>query len=201
MGRNPNKNQQAKDIRREKILSAALMLFSSKGLAATKISDIAQQSGMSQGLLYHYFSSKEQIYVDILHSAFARLNEACLNLENDPSPPGKKIAMALEVLIHNLATSDNAARYHVLIAQANLLEGIPEQARKIIQAESALPYQVFTRIMMAGQADGSIKLGDPEQLATAFWTTIKGLALHQAVHKGRSKLPDASLFKPIFLKD
>jgi len=199
MGRNPALNKMLKDKRREEILSSALELFSSNGYSATKISQIAQQTGMSQGLLYHYFSSKEQIYIEIVRDAFSRLNAACLSLESSHLPPGEKISRALEVLLENLETSPDAARYHVLIAQANISDAVPEDARRIIQTESPLPYEIIGRILAAGQKEGSIRAGDPGQLSTAFWTTIKGLALHKAVHRSRGALPDASLFKPLFL--
>ena len=199
MGRNSAQNQKLKDERREGILSSALALFSSKGYAATKISHIAQKTGMSQGLLYHYFASKEQIYIEIIRTAFSRLNQACLSLEKSPFPPGQKISQALDALVENLSTNPDSARYHVLIAQANISDAVPAEAKRIIDAESKLPYEIIGRIMAAGQKEGSIREGDPEQLSTAFWTTIKGLALHKAVHQGRHSLPDASLFKPLFL--
>ena len=62
MARNKDLNQKMKDERREQILSNALILFAAKGLSATKITDISAASGISQGLLYHYFESKEEIH-------------------------------------------------------------------------------------------------------------------------------------------
>ncbi|MEN6339070.1 MAG: helix-turn-helix domain-containing protein, partial [Clostridiaceae bacterium] len=44
-----------KEKRREDILRAGLDLFVKKGYTATKIKDIADQVGMSLGLLFHYF--------------------------------------------------------------------------------------------------------------------------------------------------
>lgn len=199
MGRNPINNQTAKEKRREEIVSSALELFASKGYSATKINHIAHKTGMSQGLLYHYFPSKAHIYVEIIRLAFSRLNEACLSLEDSPFAPGEKISKALDALVENLDTNPDAARYHVLIAQASLSDAVPTEARRIIASESCVPYDVIERIMEAGQKDGAVKNGNPRELATAFWTTIKGLALHKAVHGVRAALPDASLFKPLFL--
>ena len=48
-----------------KILDAARRVFARKGLGAT-ISDIAEEAGVSQGLAYRYFSSKEAIFHTIL---------------------------------------------------------------------------------------------------------------------------------------
>ena len=45
--------KEQKEKRRQEILLAGLDLFVTKGYAATKITDIAKQAGMSTGLLFH----------------------------------------------------------------------------------------------------------------------------------------------------
>jgi AcrR family transcriptional regulator len=53
--------RQQKEERREQILDAALRVFSEKGFAGASIRDIAREVGVTEGLLYHYFESKEQL--------------------------------------------------------------------------------------------------------------------------------------------
>ena len=67
----------------EKILDAALMLFSTQGFYATTIPDIAKAMGMSVGNIYNYFSSKEMLAKeiikyssDILGAEIRRVNES-----------------------------------------------------------------------------------------------------------------------------
>lgn len=56
-----------KKIRKtEKILDAALLLFSTQGFYATTIPDIAKALGMSVGNIYNYFSSKEILAKEII---------------------------------------------------------------------------------------------------------------------------------------
>lgn len=50
------------DERKQEILEAALRVFARKGYDKTSISDIAGEIGISQGLCYRYFPSKEVIY-------------------------------------------------------------------------------------------------------------------------------------------
>ena len=50
------------DTRKEEILSGALRVFAKKGYDKTTISDIAKELGISQGLCYRYYASKEAIY-------------------------------------------------------------------------------------------------------------------------------------------
>ena len=49
------------ESRRKQILDAAILLFDQQGFSATKISDISEQAGISKGLVYRYFNSKEEI--------------------------------------------------------------------------------------------------------------------------------------------
>src|SRR5438067_10399767 len=54
------RRQQAEE-RREQILDAAISVFSVKGFGGASIRDIAREVGVTEGLLYHYFESKEQL--------------------------------------------------------------------------------------------------------------------------------------------
>ncbi len=199
MARNQATNQKQKDERREQILTSALLLFSTKGLAATKVTDIATAAGMSQGLMYHYFDSKETIFIELIRSAFARLNSACYILEEMALPPAEKIKLAIGGLLQGINDNADHARYHLLIAQATASDAIPAAAKAIIQSENQIPYEVIARIMAAGQVEGSIRQHDSAELALIFWSTIKGLAIHRAVHGERFKAPDPKLLMTVFL--
>ena len=60
--------EQLKDKRRQQIMDAALELFAKEGYHATSISDIASKAGIAKGLLYNYFSSKEELLEKIYYS-------------------------------------------------------------------------------------------------------------------------------------
>jgi len=201
LARNNDLNQKIKGERREQILSNALMLYSKKGLSATKITDISSASGISQGLIYHYYRSKEEIFVELIGIAFARLNEGCRWLENQPLSPKEKIKFAIEELLKLLEQDENAARYHLLIAQATASEAIPKEAKGIIDQENTFPYEVISRIITEGQKDGSIKEYDAKELALVFWTSINGLAIYKAVHGEKFKAPDSNILTSMFFKE
>lgn len=199
MARNQATNQKLKEDRREQILSAALLLFATKGLAATKVTDIAMAAGMSQGLMYHYYRAKEEIFTELIRGAFERLNFACRELARMPQPPHEKISMAITVLLQGISENVNHARYHLLIAQATVSEAIPPAARAIITEENRLPYEIIAQIMREGQQAGTIKLHDPDELALLFWSSINGLAIYKALHGDKFKPPEAMLLMRMFL--
>ena len=61
------------DITKEKILVAAENLFAEKGLAGTRVDEIAAVSGVNKRLIYAHFDSKENLYTIILHRVYGRL--------------------------------------------------------------------------------------------------------------------------------
>jgi TetR/AcrR family transcriptional regulator len=198
LGRNKMLNIKIKDERREQLLSTALGLFATKGLSATKITDISSALGISQGLIYHYYKSKEEIFVELIRTAFERMNAACKYLEELPLPPREKIKMAIEELLKGIEKNEDTAIYHQLIALATASEAIPAEAKTIIQKENKLPYEVMTRIIMEGQKDGSFKKHNAKDMALVFWTSIKGLAIHKAAHGKKYKSPDPDILMGIF---
>ena len=198
MPRNKKLNQKIKDERRQQILSTALKLFATKGLAATKISDIATTSGFSQGLVYHYYRSKEEIFTELIRHAFDKMNTASRELEKLSLPPRDKIKLAIEELLKGLVENEDTGLYHLLIALASASDAIPEEAKKIIQKENKVPYEVLTNIIIEGQKDGSIKKHNAEELALVFWTSIKGLCIHKAAHGKNFKAPDTAILFSLF---
>lgn len=199
MARNKELNQKIKDERRDQILSNALELFAKKGLSATKITDISLAAGISQGLIYHYFRSKEEIFVELIRNAFEKMNAAALGLESLPISPQEKIRIATEKLLQGLEDKEDAGRYYLFLAQAAVSEAIPDEAKIIIRRENGLRYDVITRIIEEGQKEDSFKKHDAKELALVFWTSITGLAIYKAIHGDKFKAPDPNILISIFL--
>lgn len=51
---------------KQKLINAALQVFSQKGYAASTTKDIAREAGVTDGLIYHYFSSKEELLLAVV---------------------------------------------------------------------------------------------------------------------------------------
>jgi AcrR family transcriptional regulator len=66
MPRRPEQFKELREKSREKILSAALELFAMQGYDSTSIESIAKKAGISKGLVYNYYESKN----DILQAIF-----------------------------------------------------------------------------------------------------------------------------------
>jgi len=200
MPRNKEANQKVKDERREQILRSALSLFATKGLAATKIGDIAIKTGMSQGLIYHYYKSKEEIFTWLIGSAMAKMNEAALNLETLPVSAKEKIIIAIEGLLKGFNENADTANYYFLITQTALSDAYPDDAKEIIRTQNDVKYGVITSILKQGQLDGTFKDHDANEMATLFFSSINGLALNKAIYGSRFKMPNSNILLSMFLK-
>jgi AcrR family transcriptional regulator len=72
----PRTSKQYEEIREEKrtlIMDTALEHFANNGYFATTISNIAKHAGISKGLLYNYFESKEALLKAIIHKSIAEV--------------------------------------------------------------------------------------------------------------------------------
>lgn len=51
---------------KDHILKTAFILFLKKGYKAVTMSDLERETGLTKGAFYHYFKSKEEIFVDVI---------------------------------------------------------------------------------------------------------------------------------------
>jgi AcrR family transcriptional regulator len=81
----PRTAEQFKNIRKKRqqlIMDAALKVISERGYHGTSIAAIAKESGVSKGLMYNYFSSKEELLVEIMKEGYSRVFEKFVIDEN-----------------------------------------------------------------------------------------------------------------------
>lgn len=65
----PQQNRKIRERSRQQIMDAAFELFARNGYSRTSIAAVAEKAGISKGLIYHYFDSKQAI----LEGIFDRL--------------------------------------------------------------------------------------------------------------------------------
>lgn len=60
---------------REDLIAAAVAEFARKGYAGARVDEIAQAAGVNKQLVYHYFGSKQSLYLVALESVYAEIRE------------------------------------------------------------------------------------------------------------------------------
>lgn len=65
---------------RERLLTAALEIFNTKGYASTSVREVVAAAGVSKPVLYYYFGSKEGIYLELMRGCQATFEEVVSRL-------------------------------------------------------------------------------------------------------------------------
>ncbi|MCH8301351.1 MAG: TetR/AcrR family transcriptional regulator [Proteobacteria bacterium] len=74
--------QRRKEDRPAEITQAALAAFAEKGYAGTRVDDVAKRAGVSKGLLYLYFKTKEDLFKAVIRSFLSpRIDALISNIE------------------------------------------------------------------------------------------------------------------------
>ena len=167
----PRTQKQFEDIREEKrelILNSALKLFADKGFYATSISALADEAGISKGLVYNYFESKEEILVQ-LFNRFIELVSRLLNPDSDEEITNEE----MELFFRNFTASMNSDReYWMLYFQLSMQKSVLELIqRNILKGEMFVRYQQLTYKFFAD------RFPDPMPQMLFFSFLIKGFSI------------------------
>lgn len=184
-GREMETRKEQKERRRQEIIHTSLELFVSKGYAATKITDIAKRAGMSTGLLFHYFESKEKLYEELVR----------MGLEGTAYPSEQEYSHAIDFFVRftnqlfdYMKQQPVMAKLFVLMAEAQRSEATPEHIREIAMQVNTM--ERFVPIIEWGQKEGTIRAGNPGALSRAFWCSIQGIMEYYAGNP-EAGLPEA----------
>jgi AcrR family transcriptional regulator len=167
-----------KEKRRQEILYAGLSLFIQKGYSGTTIKDISGAVGMSTGLLFHYFSSKEELYLTLVSLG---VEGPMSTVQPTQLEPLAFFETTAEFVLENIRTQPFFAKMFVLMHQAYYSDDVPASVK-----ERLVGFDVYTPtadIVRQGQANGTIRAGDPLALSIAFWSAIQGIAETLAMHE------------------
>ncbi|WP_099156880.1 TetR/AcrR family transcriptional regulator [Virgibacillus ndiopensis] len=98
---------------KDKITETSILLFEKKGFSATSIQDIVDVLGVTKGTFYYYFSSKEQLLMDI-HDAYITnlLERQGRIIHNDAIKQKEKIVQIIRLLITDIANNGPSARVY-----------------------------------------------------------------------------------------
>ena len=175
--------KEQKEERRQAILMTALTLFVERGYHDTKIADIAAAVPMSQGLLFHYFASKEELLNELvkLGTMGPGMVGADVNI-----PPDMYLTGLLAKIFSFAGEQPWVFYMFVLMAQVRR-PGMPEEARKI--AESADAITPTVKLIKQGQKAGVFHKGDAETMAVCFWASVQGI-MEEISRNKDMKLPD-----------
>lgn len=186
MPRSPEHNERIRRARREEIFRAAGRVFAKKGFAATKIADIAVEAGLSHGLLYHYFPSKEAVYVALLDEMI-RHRPSRASLVGDARTGMERLERTVGAWLQHVTERPELA---VVVAQAFLAQTLPPRARRAFLRFVRDGYRDLVADIAAAQREGEAVTGiPPDELAVALASLVRGLAIVRMAYAAITPAP------------
>jgi AcrR family transcriptional regulator len=175
MARQRQKN--GKD-RHQEILEAAARVITDRGLAETRISDIADRCGVSPGLILYYFESKDRLLVEALTSAndqfYLRLSREMRRMDSARQQLERLVELSVPGLLPEYERLDEWALWIEIWVRA-LRDPKLAQEREVLDRRWR---QSIADIIRLGRSTGEFPDGeDADQLGLELGAMIDGLAI------------------------
>jgi AcrR family transcriptional regulator len=168
------KEVRSRDPERTKaqILEAALTEFAAHGYDGSKIQKIAQRAACNPRLIYHYFGSKDDLYLAALRHIYVEIRAREYDLKLDALPPREAIMRLAEFTFDFF---DENGPFVTITRSENLLGGrFLRQITEITDISSPLIDKIAA-VLDRGVAEGVFRAGvDPLQL----YVSIVALSAH-----------------------
>jgi TetR/AcrR family transcriptional repressor of bet genes len=88
-----------KDIRRHELLQAAFEIIKRQGLQAATLSSIAEEAGVSKGIVHHYFNNKQQLIEQSMRYAHASRRKDLVNRLSLAQTPSDRLWAVISVIL------------------------------------------------------------------------------------------------------
>lgn len=168
----PKTKEQFQEIRQQSmdaIMHAALELFGHNGYHSTSISKIAQEAGVSKGLIYNYFESKEDLLKRIILEAIEAgeyIMEDAMSQSNDPF---KQLETLLVTSVEMIKSNLHYWKLVTSLAfQGDVLMPIEDVITEKNKMAMELGVDLFTKIGAE----------DPLKEALLFGASLDGMMMH-----------------------
>ncbi|MHA7964576.1 TetR/AcrR family transcriptional regulator [Paenibacillus sp. CAU 1782] len=168
----------AGDANRRNIMLHAVDVFSKKGYTGAKIKDIAASAGFSQGYVYSYYKSKDELFVKIAEIALNGASQSVIWASRLPGSPLERITWLTEAYLASDSVALQHWRFNLLLSAA--ADGVPEEAKSLAEQKRSEPIANLVPLLLEGQAIGEIAEGNPVSLAIAYFSLMQGLGLTRA---------------------
>lgn len=126
--------QEKRKARQDDVYAAAAKLFAEKGYHATRIQDIADELGMLKGSLYYYFSSKEELLVNLTSGRIEESIAAIKGILSTKYTPTEKLTLTID---EHLRLYQEHAHIYTIYMQENLHEINADAAEQVSRLSKA----------------------------------------------------------------
>ncbi|TDF89422.1 TetR/AcrR family transcriptional regulator [Paenibacillus piri] len=192
-----NKQQlnQIRDERREQIKQAALKIFARRGFAGTKTSVIAAEAGISEGLIFRYFKTKDELFTSLVEELMSEATKELRDAKHLPGAPLEQIKAFTEDML-----DENNKYAFMFMHRVRNSEVIPEEAARILEQNPV--DELLNRlvpIFIKGQQAGQFIEGEPLKLIAWYIYTVNSLIMEE-VGQEEHGLPSVEFLLRLLIK-
>src|SRR5689334_14805744 len=157
------RNANAVDKRRL-ILDAAIRVFAREGFHRCRVSDIAKEANVAYGLVYHYFSSKDEVLDTLFTERWSLLLEAIDGVDKGDAPVRDKLRAVASFIVDSYSNDPDLMK--VIIVEVTRAANTFGRAhlREIRQA-----YEGIAAIVESAQEDGTFRRDISAEFASLFF--------------------------------
>lgn len=166
----PKTKEQFAEIRsqsEEKILAAALELFAEKGFKSTSISEIARTAGVSKGLMYNYFDSKQELLRKIVSNTIS-MGHRMMGAGESSSPEEELEHIVLESIAQIKENIQLWKLLTMLSLQKEVMDSIADLVEDFRKLSIEMGMSLFTKL----------KSPNPMSSALLFGASLDGIFFH-----------------------
>jgi AcrR family transcriptional regulator len=164
-------NQQIREEQRSNILKAAKEVFAQRGSSAT-MADIADKAGVSQGLAYRYFASKEELFEVLFKQTMESAKEYDQIIKELPGTSSERVD---EIITKLLEMRKEKPGYYQMMYQMLSDQGTPKEIKDTVTKRGIAFRKEMRKLLIEGQRAGKIAKDDPDQLLGAVMGAMEGL--------------------------
>ncbi len=175
--------------RKDEILDAALSIFATQGFHGATMAQISQEAQYPLGTIYKYFSSKKQIYHDLVMERVHQLGQILISISN------KKELTAREKLKESLFAKakfyrSNSDFIRIYISERSNIDAVmlPKLNEKVNRMHQKM-ITLFQKIFEQGIED-EFKPYPTREMATLFTEIAHSVAWSSLFHNGNSESSD-----------
>jgi AcrR family transcriptional regulator len=169
----PKVAQSHLDARRQQIVDAARARFASHGFTRTSITDIVAESGLSNGAIYRYFASKEELVIAVCEQA-------------SDGFPTALTAGAINVFLEHVRVLAKETGHARLVAQIYAEAAVNPALAAVVQEQLSSMRKAVARLIPDRQN------ADAEQIAEAFVALCVGYSEQLSVRGDLDPAPFTS---------
>jgi AcrR family transcriptional regulator len=162
---------------REQILAGAQQAFAVSGYRATSVPAIAARAGVSVGLIYRYFSSKEELFLTVCQqSSEAQLNELA-TLLGQIADPQARLRAAIDQFVNSLTDVGWGAIMVHAWAEADRAPRLRDLMVRVFDQHRGFAAMFIREAIARGEAPAD---ADVEGIALGAALLLHGAIAHQA---------------------